>query len=497
MQISTSQQDMGPDPPRGPSGRRLALHGSILTLVGYGGAQLLRLGSNLVLARLLFPDAFGLMALVAVFMHGLQMFTDIGLGPSIIHNKRGQDPDFLHTAFTLQVLRGFLLWGLCWILAPMVTGFFAATDPDATALIDLLPVAALTAVIGGFNSMGIHLLNRNMSLGIFTALELLPQLAATLVMILWALWSPSVWALVTGGLASSLVRLMLSHIWNPGPRDRFGWDQECFSNLFNFGKWIFLSTLVAFLAQNLDRILLGKLLTLAELGVYSIAMTFAKVPIHVSSRLSSTVLFPLLARLQENPQALVNACLRARQQVLWISGAVCLGFALTAPLFFSLLYDERYSAAGGISQWLALYVWSHVLVSSMDRIPLALGQPKKLFQSGLLTTLAMLLALPGYALLGLPGFILSMSMANLIAHGFLVAGLPEGRAPMLQQSLIITLSLLFYGLPLVLLLQDPFFDAHPWQHALAVVLGGVPPVLWGSWQLRRAMASKTDRAQVS
>jgi O-antigen/teichoic acid export membrane protein len=473
-----------------PSGRRLALRGSLWTLLGYGGSQLLRLGSNLVLAWLLFPEAFGLMALVAVFMHGLQMFTDIGLGPSIIQNKRGQDPAFLHTAYSLQVLRGFLLWGLSWLLAPLVAGFFAANDPLASSLTSLLPVAALTAVIGGFSSMGIHLLNRNMHLGRLTALELLPQLVSSLVMILWALWTPSVWALVAGGLASSLVRLILSHLWNPGPRDRFGWDRDCFGELFHFGKWIFLSTLVAFLAQHLDRILLGKLLSLAELGVYSIAMTFARVPIHVSSRLSSTVIFPLLARLQDDPKALVAASLRARQQVLWISGAVCLGFALAAPLFFGLLYDPRYSGAGEISQWLALYVWSHVLMVSMDRIPLALGQPKKLFQTGLLTTLAMLLALPGYWLSGLPGFILGMTLANLLAHAYLLAALPEGRAALARQGLLFSLGLLAYVLPLLLLLREPFFTTNLWLQALVVVLGGLPPLLLGAWSLRRAMQDR-------
>ena len=493
MSSSATQKVTNPSPPP-QSGRRLALRGSFWTLLGYGGSQLLRLGSNLVLAWLLFPDAFGLMALVAVFMQGLQMFTDIGLGPSIIQNKRGLDPAFLHTAYSLQVLRGFFLWGLSWLLAPTVAAFFAATDPRAESLASLMPVAALTAVIGGFNSMGIHLLNRHMNLRLFTALELLPQLTASLVMILWALWSPSVWALVSGGLASSLVRLMLSHVWNPGPRDRFGWSQDCFGDLFHFGKWIFLSTLVAFMAQHLDRILLGKLLSLAELGVYSIAMTFARVPIHVSSRLSSTVIFPLLARLQDNPKALVSACLQARQQVLWVSGAVCVGFALAAPLFFGLLYDHRYSAAGSISQWLALYVWSHVLMVSMDRIPLALGQPKKLFQSGLLTTLAMLLALPGYILFDLPGFIGGMTMANLLAHGYLVAGLPEGRAAMLRQGLVFSLGLLAYGLPLVLLLRNPYFASNPGQHALLVVLGGLPPLLMSAWALRSAMKSRSNQS---
>src|SRR5690554_1654660 len=77
---------------------------------GYGTAQLLRLASNVILAKLLFPEAFGLMVLVAIFMQGIAMFSDIGILPSIIQNKRGDDPAFLNTAWTIQVIRGVLIW---------------------------------------------------------------------------------------------------------------------------------------------------------------------------------------------------------------------------------------------------------------------------------------------------------------------------------------------------------------------------------------------------
>ena len=93
-------------PGSGRSLRSLALRGSAWTLVGYGGALTLRLASSLVLTRLLFPEAFGVAALVGIFMQGLQMFSDIGVGPNIIRSPRGDDPDFLNTAWTLQVGRG-------------------------------------------------------------------------------------------------------------------------------------------------------------------------------------------------------------------------------------------------------------------------------------------------------------------------------------------------------------------------------------------------------
>ena len=109
------------------------------TAVGFVAAQMLRLATNLIFARFLYPEAFGLMALVSVFLVGLAMFSDVGLGPSIMQNKRGDDPAFLNTAWTIQVARGSLLWlGSC-ILAQPAAYFY-----NEQLLAQLLPVAGLS-----------------------------------------------------------------------------------------------------------------------------------------------------------------------------------------------------------------------------------------------------------------------------------------------------------------------------------------------------------------
>ena len=92
---------------------KLAMRGAIWTFVGYGVGQSLRLGSNLILTRLLVPEMFGLMSLINVFILGLSLFSDIGVGPSIIQHKRGDEPEFYNTAWTLQVIRGGALWLIC------------------------------------------------------------------------------------------------------------------------------------------------------------------------------------------------------------------------------------------------------------------------------------------------------------------------------------------------------------------------------------------------
>src|SRR5580658_3151267 len=95
----------------------LAFRGGAWTVVGYGASQVVRLASTLVLARLVAPQAFGLVALVSVFLSGLESLSDLGIGMDVIQHKRGDDPVFINTAFIIQVVRGVLIWAVAAALA--------------------------------------------------------------------------------------------------------------------------------------------------------------------------------------------------------------------------------------------------------------------------------------------------------------------------------------------------------------------------------------------
>ena len=90
--------------------RQRVIRAGSWAVTGFVTTQAIRLGGNLILTRLLFPEAFGLMAIVYVFMAGLALFSDLGINPSIIQNRQGGDPDFLNTAWVVQILRGVLIW---------------------------------------------------------------------------------------------------------------------------------------------------------------------------------------------------------------------------------------------------------------------------------------------------------------------------------------------------------------------------------------------------
>ncbi len=430
-----------------------AVQSSVWILLGFGASQVLRLLTNLLLATLLYPGAFGFMALIGAFMQGLQMFSDLGIGPSIIQNHRGTEPAFLHTAWTLQIIRGLSLWVLSWLIAFPLAAFYPSNTPGEPSLSLILPIVGATALINGFISTAVFTRQRQLNIGRVVSLDLIAQCASCLCMVVWALLKPDVWALVAGGFAFSLTRVLLSHRLNPHQRDKLHWDSDSARELLLFGRWIFASTVVSFAATQLDRPVLAKLISISELGVYSIAFTLSAIAIEVATRLSHSILFPLLSQHREDSKKIIPLCLQARHLLLWASGALCSAFAILSPLFFGLLYDNRYAGAASLSQWLGLSVWSWILRATMDRIPLALGRPRDLFFSNLINCFGIGLGVLGFTAGRLPGFILGLSLGNLCSHLFLTLRLPLGKRAMLKQSLGFSIGWFAYSILAITALQ--------------------------------------------
>lgn len=420
---------------------RSAVQGSLFVLAGFGLSQLVRLLTNICLARTLFPGAFGIMALISSLFQGLQMFSDIGIGPSIIRSARGEAPEYLNTAWTLQLLRGTGVWLIACVIAATVAALGLNPVPPDTGtppLSVLISVVGVTAIINGFTSTSVFSLNRHLKMGSIVAIDLAAQCLSSVFTLVWTSFDPSIWALVWGALMYSFVRVILSHAINPGSRNKFAWDTASAKELLHFGKWVFVSTIVSFCAAQMDRPILAKLASISDLGLYSIAGAFAGMAIEIANRLSNLVLYPILARHHDDAPLLIQLCLRSRSTLLWISGAIAASFSILSPLFFGLLYDERYAGAASLSQWFTIVIWTWILRSTMDRIPLAMGRPRELLLAGLVSCTGMALGVFGFRFGRIPGFLLGVAAGNVCAHLFLVLRLPCERRPMLIQSLVFT-----------------------------------------------------------
>lgn len=395
---------------RGEGLKARAMRGSAWTMVGVAVGQILRLGSNIILTHLLFPKAFGLMALVAVFMRGIKMFSDIGIAPNIIQSKRGDDPVFLNTAWTIGVMRGLALF----VLACIGAWPFAAIYDDSV-LLWIIPVAGFCAIIGGFNSTAIATASRKLTLGRLTTLEIVVQVVGIVVMIGCALVWRSVWSLVIGGVAASTCRVFLSQTWLSEIRNRFCWDRAASREIIRFGKWIFISTAVTFIAGQADRLLLGKLVSIEMLGIYSLGVMLATMPRMIVDRLSASVLLPALSsQARKNREQLREKIEEARRIILPAAMVMVLGIALFAPEFFRYLYDDRYHEAGWIAQLMCVSIWIAILTGAFTQSLLAIGRTAPLAAANAADSIMTILGcVIGFTIFGIVGLIAGFAAGSL------------------------------------------------------------------------------------
>ncbi len=213
------------------------------------------------MARLLMPEIFGVMIIATTVSVVLHLLSDVGLRQNIIQSPRGDDPVFLNTAWTVQILRGVVLFastlliaGFTWF-AQVINLWSANSTYAAPELPLVLAFTGFTAIIFGFQSTKIDLAVRAFQQKKVVLAEFASQLAGLLVMLGAGYFTRSIWSLVVAGLVAAMVSTLLGHFWFEGPPNRLQWDRSALKELIVFGHWILLSSAVGVLAMNGDRII--------------------------------------------------------------------------------------------------------------------------------------------------------------------------------------------------------------------------------------------------
>ena len=414
-----------------------ALKATFWTVMDYGAGQVLRVVNSLVLTRLLLPSAFGEMMLVTTLIVGMTMLSDVGLAPSVIQSKRGDEPVFLDTAWTLQAVRGTGLWVCSLLLAWPAARFYH--DPR---LLIVLPVLAFSSVLSGLYGSGYMTLSRHMGMRRLFAIDFSTQIFTLLVTIAWALWRPSVWALVVGNLAASAFRLVLTHHPRvvPGVRNRFSWDREALHEIVHFGKWIALGTAFFFFASQADRLVLGKLVSLTVLGLYGIAFQISDVPRSIIAALSTKVGYPYVSRISDLPREVFREqYLRYRRYVLLIGAVLLSVMAVWGDLLITTFYSSRYSGAAWMVRWLALGLWHTLLYQTTGPVLFALGKSTYNAAGNAAYAIAMLVGVPfGYLHFGMLGAVIAVALGDFPLYVITQFGAVRERVRPLWQDLQLT-----------------------------------------------------------
>jgi O-antigen/teichoic acid export membrane protein len=348
------------------------LHAASWTLFAYFAMQALRVLGNLILTRLLFPEAFGSMAIVQAVLIGINMLSDIGVEQAIIQNKGGDGPNFVNTAWTLQVLRGGAIWIACCALA-----FPTASIYQNPEIAYLLPVIGLSAVVGGLASPNIALSNRRLRIAPVALLELGSSVLSLSSMIFLAWLMQSVWALVVGNLLGETCKTVFSHQWIDGKQSRFQLHLDNVRMLFNFGGWIFVSTAITFLVGEGNRLIIGSFLSVRDLAFFSLAMNLALFPLQIVQQLGARVLLPAFSEvIRERPETFYNVVLKVRAIQIAPAMVLSVVFIFLGRQLVSALYDPRYAPVAPMLALLALGILPQAIITSYGPLLIAKGLVK-------------------------------------------------------------------------------------------------------------------------
>jgi PST family polysaccharide transporter len=390
--------------------RRRVARGLTWTFIHTWGGQGLSLVVFLVLARLLTPPEFGLVALAAVFVAFAQLIIDQGFGDALIQRPtvtRGH----IDTAFWVAVATGTLL-----ALIGVVVAGPLSTLLDEPRLTPILQVLSLLFIVSSLSSTQQALLRRELAFRSLATRGLLALAGGGAVGIVMALLDFGAWALVGQQIAAAVISVIT--LWTISPwRPGLEVSRKNFVELFNFGIKVVGSDVLTFLSRNTDNLLIGVFLGARFLGIYAVAYrildTSQKVLVSVSRRLA----FPALAKLQGDPQRMKRAYLKLTR----IAGSAILpgyvGLALVAPEMTVFLFGFRWVEAGPVASILFLIGPVLSMQAFSTSLLTAAGHPAVVFRFRLITTVTNVIGFIIAVLLGREIFWVAVAYS---ARGYLL-----------------------------------------------------------------------------
>lgn len=403
-----------------------AARAGIWGVVEIGASNVLRLAGNLVMTRLLVPEAFGLMAMVTVIQTALVMFTDLGVHQSVVRSPRGDEPRFLRVAWTVQVGRSLGIAALVVAAAGLLAALAPRLAPPGSVYADptlpaLAAVSALLLVLKGLESTNAWLADRRLQLGRLAFVNLAGQAVGLAAMVGFAFVHPSVWALLWGGLVGGAATMILTHLVFAGPRMAFAWDRGVADELWRFGRHILGASAVGFFANNADRLLLGGILDARAFGFYVIALTWVLLFVTIVEKLAGQVGLATLAEAtRERPGELPGLYRRFGRVIDAICAASFVACLLVGPLLIHLLYPAEYAAAAWFIPLLAVMILARRFVP-LTGVLLARGDSGALFMVTAIRAAAIFVALPGGDLLfGVAGAVVGSALTQAFGAPYLI-----------------------------------------------------------------------------
>ena len=340
----------------------------------------------IIIGRILAPSDFGLMGIALLTMSALETFSTTGFNQALIQKKEKTE-NYLDAAWTVLIIRGFIIFIMLYLTAPYVAVFFHS--PTVQPIIRVL---GFTIFIHAFANIGVVYFQKELEFNKVFIYRFIGVFTNFIVAILAAFILRSVWALVLGLFAENVVNLIVSyliHSYRPHFSKDFGKAKE----LFSFGRWVLGSNILVFFGEHIDDILVGRVLSAVALGFYQMAYRISNMLETEITQVISSVAFPAYTKIQDQRVRLKKAYFRIMRLTITISMPITVGIIFLAPEFTQIFLGEKWIPMVTAMQLLAVAGLIKSVVSTGSPLFTGSGYPNYEFYMQLIRGLIILLVI--------------------------------------------------------------------------------------------------------
>jgi len=382
-----------------------SVRGGAVTIAAQGVRFFLQMGSTVVLARLLTPQDFGLIAMVTVVTGFAAMFKNMGLSMATVQRaevNHGQ----ISTLFWINVILSLGLMLVIAALAPAIAWFYK--EPRLTWITLALAGAF---IVGGLTVQHQALLRRQMRFGILALIRIISMLAGVVTAIITAWRGAGYWALVLMQLAIAITNAIAVWVacgWRPGLPIRSSSIRE----MLVFGGNITSFNVINYFSRSADKFLIGKFCGAGQLGLYSKAYGLLMLPISQIRRPLNAVAMPVLCRIQNDPEKYVSYYTKLILLLSFISMPIIVFLAVCSRSVILLVLGNQWVGASSIFQILAITAFIQPVASTRGLVLISLGQSERHLKFGIIHSLVIVTSFVVGIRWGVIGVAFAYSVAN-------------------------------------------------------------------------------------
>lgn len=359
-----------------------------------------------ILARLLTPEEFGIVALVTVFVTFFNLMSDFGIGPAVIQNQIIDEND-TSSIFSFSILVGIVFAALFYFAAPLIVKFY-----DEEALYSVTRLLSLAVLFYSFQIVPAAVLKKKLRFKIIGIITVLVQIVSGAIAIYMAYAGYSYYSLVVKSVLDSLLTLIIFYYISP-IKISIKIEKKSISKIINFSSYQFLFNFINYFSRNMDNLLIGKYFGTASLGYYDKSYRLMMLPVSNLTHVITPVLMPILSKIQDDKSRVYHSYLKVVRLLSSI------GFPLSIFLFFSseeivnIVYGSQWEKSIPVFKLLAMSVGIQMVLSSSGSIFQAIDRTKLMFVSGLLSSITMIAGI-------LVGIFIGDTLES-VAYGLIIA----------------------------------------------------------------------------